>query len=244
MPSAPAVGVVVANHNNCAFVAKAIESVARQTVRDLSVVIVDDASTDRSDEVIRQCLATLDDPRFRYVRLESNLGQAGAIRRGLIELDTPFVCFLDSDDAWYEDFVARHLVVHLNTDFPVGMTYCDCHVIDAHDRLLAGTAWWFDSDPSPPPQRVVDPALMPSIDAQTGKLCYAPTNKLTLHLQWSPAGATNSTASMMFRRSFVDLVFLPPSPELRLYVDFYLSTFACLLTGATPLLSSVAGAVS
>ena len=37
---------------------------------------------------------------------------------------------------------------------------------------------------------------------------------------------------MMFRRAFVDLVLVPPSHELRLYIDFYLSTFACLMTGA------------
>ena len=37
---------------------------------------------------------------------------------------------------------------------------------------------------------------------------------------------------MMFRRAFVDLVLVPPSETLRLYADFYLSTFACLLTGA------------
>jgi hypothetical protein len=37
---------------------------------------------------------------------------------------------------------------------------------------------------------------------------------------------------MMFRRSFVDLVLEPSSAELRLYVDFYMATFACLLTGA------------
>src|SRR5689334_23848722 len=67
MPVAPTVGVVVANHNNAAFVERAIDSVARQTVRDLSVVVVDDASTDRSDEAIRRCLARLDDARFRYV---------------------------------------------------------------------------------------------------------------------------------------------------------------------------------
>ena len=109
MPLAPPVGVVIANHNNGAFVEKAIELVACQTVRDLQVVVVDDASTDRSDEVIRRCLARLGDTRFRYVKLGTNLGQAGSLRRGMAELDTPFVCFLDSDDVWYDDFVARHL---------------------------------------------------------------------------------------------------------------------------------------
>ena len=160
MPLAPPVGVVIANHNNCAFVDRAIESVARQSVRDLQVVVVDDASTDSSDEVIRRSLARLDDTRFRYVKLATNLGQAGTLRRGMAELDTPFVCFLDSDDLWYDDFVARHLAVHMNADFPVALTYCDSHVIDADDRLLTGTAWWFDSDnPQAWAQRSIAPAL-------------------------------------------------------------------------------------
>lgn len=232
MPLAPPVGVVIANHNNCAFIEKAIDSVARQTVHDLQVVIVDDASTDRSDEVIGHCLARLDDPRFRYVKLGANLGQAGALRRGMAELDTPFVCFLDSDDLWYDDFVARHLAVHMNTDFPVALTYCDSHIIDADDRILAGTAWWFDSDkPQAKAQRTIAPALTPVIDPARGELTYPRNDGVTFYPQWSPAGATNTTASMMFRRAFVDLVFAPPSDELRLYVDFYLSTFAGLMTG-------------
>jgi glycosyltransferase involved in cell wall biosynthesis len=78
MPLAPPVGVVIANHNNCAFVEKAIESVAHQTVRDLQVIVVDDASTDRSDEVIRRCLARLGDTRFRYVKLGTNLVMPGS----------------------------------------------------------------------------------------------------------------------------------------------------------------------
>jgi len=233
MPLAPPVGVVVANHNNGAFVEKAIESVARQSVRDLSVIVVDDASTDRSDEAIRRCLARLDDPRFRYVKLETNHGQAGALGRGLAELDDPFVCFLDSDDVWYDDFVARHLEVHLNADFPVALTYCDSHVIDGDDRLLAGTAWWFDSsDPDAWKRRAIDPSLTPTLDAATGMLTYPQRPGVTFHPHWQPSGATNTMASMMFRRSFVDLVLTPPSHGLKLYVDFYLSTFACLLTGA------------
>jgi glycosyltransferase involved in cell wall biosynthesis len=72
MSLAPPVGVVIANHNNCAFVEKAIESAAHQTVRGLQVVVVD-ASTDCSDEVIRRCLAGLGDTRFRYVKLGARL---------------------------------------------------------------------------------------------------------------------------------------------------------------------------
>ena len=64
-------------------VEKAIESVARQTVRDLQVVVVDDASTDRSDEVIRRCLARLGDTRFRYVKLGAREGTAAGTRAGL-----------------------------------------------------------------------------------------------------------------------------------------------------------------
>ena len=84
MPLAPPVEVVIANHNNCAFVEKAMESVAHQTVRDLQVVVVDDASTDRSDEVIRRCLARLGDTRFRYVKLgdQPRPGRRAAPRHG------------------------------------------------------------------------------------------------------------------------------------------------------------------
>ena len=90
----------------------------------------------------------------------SLLGQGGAIRRGLAELDTPFVCFLDSDDLWYPDFVARHLAAHMNADIPVALTYCDSHIIDADDRILAGTAWWFDSIPTETAPREIDAGLI------------------------------------------------------------------------------------
>ena len=70
MSLAPPVGVVIANHNNCAFVEKAIESAAHQTVHGLQVVVVDASC---SDEVIRRCLAGLGDSQFRYVKLGARL---------------------------------------------------------------------------------------------------------------------------------------------------------------------------
>ena len=116
-------------------------------------------------------------------------------------------------------------------DFPVALTYCDSHIIDADDRILAGTAWWFDAIPTETSPRTIDAALIPAIDPQTGELAWPTNGQITFHPHWTPGGATNSTASMMFRRSFVDLVLVPPNDDLRLYVDFYLSTFAALFTG-------------
>ena len=230
---APPVGVVVVNHNHRDFVDRAIASVARQTVRNLQVAVVDDASTDGSDVTIRECLGRLDDPRFSFIRLDSNVGQTAALARGLASLDTPFVAVLDSDDAWYETFVARHLEVQLNADFPVALTYSDSHVVDADDRLLVGTAWWFDAGrPGHWSTRDMDPGLLPTLDPSTGTLAWPVRSGTTFHPQWSRDGATNTMSSMMFRRAFIDMVLVPQCAELRLYADFYLSTFACLMTGA------------
>jgi glycosyltransferase involved in cell wall biosynthesis len=231
-PLAPTVGVVLTNHNNCAYVEKAIESAARQTVRDIRVMVIDDASTDGSQETIRRCLSRLDDRRFRYIGLDVNVGQSGALRRGLLELDTPLVCFLDSDDIWYEAFIARHIEAHMNADFPVALSYCDSHIIDANDRLLAGKAWWFGSESAEPRTGPVNPLRLPNLDPQSGQLSFPRNPEMSFQPQWSAGSGTNSTASMMLRRSFVDLVFVRPDNELRLYVDFYLSSCACLLTGA------------
>jgi len=230
---------VIANFNNASFVAAAIESAARQTIRDIRIVVVDDASTDNSDEIIRDKLSQLNDPRLRYVRLADNAGQSGALRCGLAELQEPFVAFLDSDDYWYPEFLERQLSAHLNADFPVALTFCDSHIVDAAGRLLAGTAWWFDYNDAAPAHRLIDAARLPRIAPETGKVDFAPIKHVVLRTEWSPDSATNTMSGMMFRRSFIDLVLVTPAPRIALHVDFYLSTLAVLLTGAAAIYDSL-----
>jgi len=232
----PQVGVIIANYNNGSYVGQAIRSVATQTFRNLSVVVVDNCSTDASDVLIRETLSRLGDERFKYVRNDRNRGQAGAMRTGLVRLDgAPFVCLLDSDDYLYADFIARHVEAHLNTDFPVALSYCDSHIVDGAGGLLAGTAWWFDSQQGPDSCRRIDPLRVPQLDCQSGEMNFARSGAVRLNTTWTPHQASNSMTSMMLRRAFVDLVLTPSDEELKLYVDYYLSTFAALLTGTVSL---------
>jgi glycosyltransferase involved in cell wall biosynthesis len=111
------VSVVIPCFNAEAFVGEALESVAAQTRRPLEVLVVDDASTDGSAEVIRA---------FEGVRLLENPVNAGSAlsrNRALLEARGDVVAFLDADDVW--------LPHHLET--VVSM-------LDAHPEAAVGFA--------------------------------------------------------------------------------------------------------
>ncbi|NUR93565.1 MAG: glycosyltransferase family 2 protein, partial [Nonomuraea sp.] len=89
--------VVVISYNDAARLPRAVRSVLRQSLRDLEVIIADDASTDATPEVAARLVAS--DPRVRYLRRESNSGGCGAPRNdGIDAASAPYVMFLDSDD--------------------------------------------------------------------------------------------------------------------------------------------------
>ncbi|SDL26708.1 CDP-glycerol glycerophosphotransferase [Nonomuraea maritima] len=89
--------VVVITYNDAERLPRAVHSVLRQTLRDLEVVIADDASTDDTPEVARRLM--LGDPRVRYLRRAANSGGCGAPRNdGVDAARSPYVMFLDSDD--------------------------------------------------------------------------------------------------------------------------------------------------
>lgn len=89
--------VVVITYNDAARLRRAVRSVLRQTLRDLEVIVADDASTDETPEVVAELRRA--DPRVRYLRREVNSGGCGAPRNDALDLAAaPYVMFLDSDD--------------------------------------------------------------------------------------------------------------------------------------------------
>ena len=232
----PKISVVVTCYNCRDYIADAIRSVARQTMRDFECVIVDDASTDESPAVIRRTLDELADSRFEFVRLDKNVGQTGATRRGLRSTRAPFVCFLDSDDLWHEDFLERHLAAHLNESYAVGFTACNARLIDGQGALIAGTVYWFGRDRASADRgrafAPIDPARVPKLDFNAHgaswqqRTPYRLYTKRVVHWVWV------STSSMMFRRSLIDLVFPDDDEAFRLHMDFYVVVMAQMIAGS------------
>lgn len=95
-PEHPVVTVLVAVYNTAPYLPRCLDSLCRQTLRDIQVVCVDDASTDGSLDVLRN-YARLD-ARFHVVALSHNQGQAHARNVGLRLAQGTYTCFLDSDD--------------------------------------------------------------------------------------------------------------------------------------------------
>src|SRR5690349_3219972 len=231
----PRLSVVVTCFNCPDYVGDAIRSVARQSLRDFDCVIVDDASTDNSAAVVQQVLDELADPRFRLVRLEKNVGQTGATRRGLAETMAPFVCFLDSDDLWNEDFLERHLAAHLNESYAVGFTACNARLIDGQGSLIAGAVYWFGQDRAVADRGIsaaLDPDRVPKLDTAAGKAEWRPQVPYRLYTKRLVHWVWVSTSSMMFRRSLIDLVFPADDETFRLHMDFYVVVLAQMVAGS------------
>jgi glycosyltransferase involved in cell wall biosynthesis len=99
----PEVSVVIPTYNAARFLPQAIGSVLGQTYRDLEVVVVDNDSTDETPELMAGYGAPV-----RYFR-QDNRGPAGSRNRGLAESRGRWVAFLDADDAWLPEKLARQM---------------------------------------------------------------------------------------------------------------------------------------
>jgi glycosyltransferase involved in cell wall biosynthesis len=101
----PKVSVIVPTYNRERFVLEAVRSALGQTFSDLEVIVLDDGSTDRTAEGIRE----ITDARVRYF-LQENTGRPGVVRnRAIAQARGEYVAFLDSDDAWLPGKLARQL---------------------------------------------------------------------------------------------------------------------------------------
>lgn len=130
--SEPLVSVIVGVYNKARHVEECLRSVLAQTEGRFEAVVVDDGSTD--DGAGR--VAALGDPRIRLVRRARNSGLPAVPRNEALRLASgKYYAFLDSDDLWMPDKLARQ-VGYLEARPDVQLCYTRCKVIDAGGREL------------------------------------------------------------------------------------------------------------
>lgn len=100
------VSIIMPSYNTAEFIAESIQSVLSQSYKNWELLIVDDCSTDNTDDVVKPYLA---DERIRYIKNEKNSGAAVSRNRALREAKGKWIAFLDSDDLWLPEKLEKQI---------------------------------------------------------------------------------------------------------------------------------------
>ncbi|WP_310489427.1 glycosyltransferase family 2 protein [Chamaesiphon sp. VAR_69_metabat_338] len=127
----PTVSVVIPTYNRAGVIGKPIRSVLAQSYQDFEIIVVDDCSNDDTERV----LESFNDPRIRYIRHQSNSGAAVARNTGIDNSTGAYIAFLDSDDEWLPEKLAKQLNLFQQCSSEVGFIYTGFAAVDEGDRV-------------------------------------------------------------------------------------------------------------
>lgn len=127
----PKVSVVITTFNRADFLRKAIESVLRQTYKDFELLILDNSSTDNTENVVK----TLNDMRIRYVR-HLPMGISAARNLGVKEAKGEFIAFLDDDDEWLGNKLTAQIKVFEGAGVAMALVYGGFVWVDSEGKEL------------------------------------------------------------------------------------------------------------
>lgn len=174
--------VIVTNYNYGAFVCEAIDGVLAQTRVPHQLIVVDDGSTDGSQALLVERYGG--DPRV-ILLMGENGGQLAAFRRGLAQASGDVVCFLDADDCWRPEHLAR-LGELLDTRRDIDFVFTD---VELFDQQVARMRY---------ADRAVDLGYTAVSTYMLTHWYGAPTSAIALRIDWArrtlelPAGLSSS----------------------------------------------------
>ncbi len=155
------VTVLVAAYNTEAFIAQCMDSLVGQTLREIQIICIDDASTDGTYGLLRRYAD--DDPRVTVLRNEENQGQARARNRGLALADGEFVTMVDSDDWLAPDALSE--------------AYSAAQASPEVDAVLFDLVYYYQADGRTAPYRL-----------RTAKTSFTGEEAFRLSMDWSIHG--------------------------------------------------------
>lgn len=96
----PLISFVLPTYNRIAWIAECVESLRKQTLENIEIIVVDDASTDSTEKVMRWFCEQ--DKRIKYIKNETNKGAGESRNVGNLMAKADIICVADSDDFYPE----------------------------------------------------------------------------------------------------------------------------------------------
>lgn len=134
----PTVSIILPNRNYAPFIPDAIASIKAQTLTDWECIIIDDASTDNSVEVINNLIA--DDNRFKLIASKSPRGISTSRNLGINAARGEYISFLDSDDCYAEFFL--EMMVKLAREADVEVAGALAKIVDEDFHFKVSDTEW------------------------------------------------------------------------------------------------------
>ena len=132
--SLPLISVIITNYNYDKYIIRAIQSVFNQTYTNIELIIINDGSTDNSDELINRMVTK--HANVIYVNQE-NRGISYARNEGLANITGDYFIFLDADNYWSDDYLEKFYHKAISSDADV--VYGDLRQLDTKDDLVSET---------------------------------------------------------------------------------------------------------
>ena len=120
------VSIIMPSYNTASFIEETIQSVLNQTYTNWELIIVDDCSTDNTDEV----LENIKDSRIRYFKNDKNSGAAVSRNKALREAKGQWIAYLDSDDLWMPEKLEKQ--IHFMETNGYAFSYTNYEEIDVN----------------------------------------------------------------------------------------------------------------
>ncbi len=124
----PLVTVVISTYNRAHLLKRAINSVLRQTFTDFELIIVNNASTDNTEEIINIFKAK--DNRIEYIAHDKNMGGPAARNAEIKVAKGMYIALLDDDDEWLETKLEKQVQCMDKASKDVGLIYVGTEIID------------------------------------------------------------------------------------------------------------------
>ena len=119
----PLVSVIIPAYNCAQFINETLDSVYRQTYRNIEIIVIDDGSTDNTKAILAPHIGNI---QYFY---KENSGTAGARNTGILKAKGELIALLDNDDIWYPEKIKLQVSVAQNNP-EIGLVFTDGKIFD------------------------------------------------------------------------------------------------------------------